>query len=236
MVPTPPMRLPLLAVLLLPALATAQPSDLPEAGAPADSAAAGPAVVDSTAAASLFDWRSAVAEVQSQRAAAPSTPEPPAAIPLLQNALATASEPTLHVFGTTGLRVTLPAGWGGPSSAAEGELPGYALYSFRETTPGHPLEGAVLRVERVVGLNPLLRERFDRGLTSYGYHGAVPTGPASVPIRGFGLEVEGPGTRGAVVFVGDRQAAWAVSVQAPGAVWAARRDAVLAVLTGGDLP
>jgi hypothetical protein len=139
------------------------------------------------------------------------------------------------VFGT-GLRVTLPPGWDGQAAATEAALPGDALYTFQNVTPGHPLQGADLRLERVAGLNELLRGRWSRGLTTYGYHGTTADGPATTPLPGFGVEMAGAGQAGAVVFTQRGASMWAVQVDAPTSLSRARRAEVLALLPGGALP
>ena len=146
-----------------------------------------------------------------------------------------APQPTVHAFGATGLRVTLPAGWNGPTEALDAD-PAYAAYAFRNALPGNSLSGAVLRVERVLGLNQLLRERWQRGQTSYGYHGTRPVGPIVSPLPGLGLEVAGAGTGGVVVFLQRGPASWAVQIEVPEAVWATRRAEVLAVLADVTIP
>ncbi len=147
-----------------------------------------------------------------------------------------AATPVLHVFGPTSLRVTLPAGWEGPTAAMEVQLPGYALYTFINDTPGHPLRGATLRIERVLGLNEFDRNRWMHGQTTYGYHGTRPIGPITAPRPGFGVEVEGRGTGGAVVFTQAAGAVWSLQIEAPTALWGRQRAALLAVFTGVTLP
>lgn len=155
-------------------------------------------------------------------------------ITLLQNTLERSVQPVRYAF-RSGLRITLPPGWDGPESAVE-PADGAVLYTFQNTTPGHPLAGVTVRLERVQGLNALLRERWMRGQTSHGYHGTQPVGPAAAPMPGFAVEVTGPGQSGAVVFSQRDSGMWAVQVVAPAALWASRRDAVLALLTGITLP
>ena len=215
------MRLLVLLAALTPAVALAQ------SPAPPDSTEA--ASTDTTATASARPLFSFAALSDSVRARQPAEPEPkpePTAAPLT---------PTLHVVGTAGVTMLLPAGWDGPVSAVETEDPGYALYSARNDAPDHLLAGAVLRVERITGLNPLLRERFTRGQTSYGYHGTTPVGPAAVP-DGLGIEVAGPGTGGAVAFITRGPILWAVSVQAPATTWTAHRAEVMGLLLSPRLP
>lgn len=215
------MRLLVLLAALAPAVALAQ------SPAPPDSTEA--ASTDTTATASARPLFSFAALSDSVRARQPAEPEPkpePTAAPLT---------PTLHVVGTAGVTMLLPAGWDGPVSAVETEDPGYALYSARNDAPDHLLAGAVLRVERITGLNPLLRERFTRGQTSYGYHGTTPVGPAAVP-DGLGIEVAGPGTGGAVAFITRGPILWAVSVQAPATTWTAHRAEVMGLLLSPRLP
>jgi hypothetical protein len=150
------------------------------------------------------------------------------------------ARPALHAFGRTGLRVTLPAGWDGPTAQDEGRLPAYALYTFTSAAPG-PLAGATLRVEQVTGLNPLDEQRWRVGQTATGYHGTRPVGPAAVPLGALvAFETAGTGTGGgtggAVAFFQRGRTFWAVSVQAPAALWRARRDDVLALMAGVAVP
>lgn len=165
------------------------------------------------------------ARAQASGAVATSSPEP---------RQSDEAAPAVYAFPATDLRVTLPAGWAGAHAAADAEQ--YAFYTFTNENAAHPLAGTVLRIERVQGLNQLLRERWQRGQTSYGYHGARPTGPLAAPLPGTALELRGAGTAGAVVFFQRGVASWAVQIEAPAAVWAASRDEVLAVLTGVAVP
>ena len=215
----------LLALAALPSAAQPGRPAPPEAAAPADSAAA-PAPSDSTAAPRLTGLLRRVAADAADREATPS--------PLIQNALVQASRAASHVFGS-GLKVTLPPGWDGPVTAVDHGPPG-ERYAFRNATPGHPLAGAVLRVERVGGLDPLQRERWVRGQTTYGYNGTAPMGPTLAPLAGLALEVEGGGQGGAVVFTQRRGEMWTAQVVAPAATWRARRGEVLAALAGVSLP
>ena len=216
------MRSFVLALLLSPAaLAQTAPGDVAAdttATSFASSVFAFDAIADSVAAVRA----ERAARERERRAAEAARPAPP-------------SQPTVEVFGTSGASALLPVGWEGPVTIAEVDLPGYALYSARNTALESPLHGAVLRVERVTGLNALYRERFAKGQTTYGYHGASPIGPAPVP-EGLGLELSGPGTGGAVSFVQRGATLWAVSVEAPALTWAERRSEVLAVLAGVRLP
>ena len=144
-------------------------------------------------------------------------------------------QPTVEVLGTSGASALLPGGWEGPVTISEVDLPAYALYTARNDAMDSPLHGAILRVERVTGLNALYRERFSKGQTTYGYHGSSPVGPAAAP-EGLGLELNGPGTGGAVAFVQRGATMWTVAVEAPLETWAAHRADVLAVLAGVRLP
>ena len=216
----------LLALLLLAAApAFGQPPPPPAASA-ADSTQADSVRTDSTAGPRLTGLiRRVAAEARDQRQAQSR---------LAQAALEQASRPTRHVFGS-GLTVTLPPGWDGPATALD-EGPARERYTFQNAASGHPLEGAVLRAERVGGLNPLQREQWTRGLTTYGYNGTRPVGPAAAPIAGLALEVEGGGQGGVVVFAQHRGETWTVQVVAPAGVWHQRRADVLAVLGGVALP
>ena len=130
--------------------------------------------------------------------------------------------------------MTLPPGWDGDVAADEAHLPAYALYTFENAAPG--LEGAVLRVEQVVGLDPLERERWRTGAVRYGYHGLRPVGPAALPVAGLSVEAAGAGRAGAVAFVQRGTTYWALHVSAPTAVWASHRPGLLAALAGVVLP
>ena len=164
---------------------------------------------------------------------APAPSAPVAAAPAVDTP---AARPVLHAFGRTGLRVTLPAGWDGPTAQDEGRLPAYARYTFTSAAPG-PLAGATLRVEQVTGLNPLDEQRWRVGQTATGYHGTRPVGPAAVPLGALvAFETAGTGTGGAVAFLQRGRTVWAVSVQAPAALWRARRDDVLALMAGVAVP
>ncbi len=153
---------------------------------------------------------------------------------LIQTALEQASRPTQHVFAS-GLRVDLPSGWDGPATALD-EGPARERYTFQNAAVGHPLEGAILRAERAGGLNPLQREQWVRGQTSYGYNGTRPVGPAAAPMAGLALEVEGGGQGGVVVFAQHRGEMWTFQVVAPAGLWYQRRADLLAVLGGVALP
>lgn len=141
--------------------------------------------------------------------------------------------PTLHVFGTSGVSFLAPADWTTQTTAIERD--GYSRFTATNATDGHPLDGATVTVERIVGLNPLLRERFLRGQTPFGTHGAEAIGPIAVP-EGVGLEVAGPDACGAAVYVARGAVLWAISVQAPASTWNARRPNVMALLTNLRLP
>lgn len=140
-------------------------------------------------------------------------------------------QPTAFRSPGTGLHVVLPVGWDGPAAVDESRLPGYALYTF--TTADGDL---ALRVERVVGLSPLDRQRWRLGQTPYGYHGLRPTGPATTAIAGTAFDLAGAGVGGLVVFAQSGETFWTVHVQAPASVWAAHRAQALAVLGGIRLP
>lgn len=130
---------------------------------------------------------------------------------------------------TSGLVVTLPEDWSGTETVDEGELPALASYRFENRNPESPLRGAVLHVERVTGLNPMMRERWAQGRVSYGYHGARPVAAlASVPLPGaVGFRAEREGRLGAVLFVARGPVFWAVQVEAPEDVFAAHEVALL---------
>ena len=153
-------------------------------------------------------------------------------------AQATAAPPaaeTTFVFGETGLAVELPAGWDGPSRSDESGLPAHAVYTFANTASG-PLAGATLRVERVVGLNPVEQQLWSQGRSSRGYGDARPVGPASTPLPGLGIEVASGDRGGAIVFFQRGGAFWVAKVEAPASTWAARRAEVAALLASVRVP
>ena len=160
--------------------------------------------------------------------AAPAAAQAPAAPP----------EVSAFAFGATGLRVTLPAAWEG--GADESRLPARAVYTFTNAAAG-PLAGAVLHVERAVGLNPVEQELWKRGRSTAGYGDARPVGPATAPLPGTALEIAGAGrggpqTGGVIVFLQRGPAFWVVKAEAPAATWAARPADVLALMAGVDVP
>lgn len=147
------------------------------------------------------------------------------------------ARPVVHVFGGSGLRVTLPAGWDGPVLSDETRLPGYALYTFENRQPGLATTNASVYVERVVGLNPLDEQRWRFGQVRYGYHGTRPVARLAVPLPALASYlVEGDGKGGAVAFLQRGRTFWTVSVFAPPALWATRRSDILALMTAVDLP
>lgn len=158
-----------------------------------------------------------------------------ALVPVAAQAQATppAPEAAVFVYGETGLRVTLPAGWEG--AADEGRLPAHAVYTFANAAPG-PLQGATLRVERVVGLNPVEQQLWGQGRSLRGYGDARPVGPASAPLPGLALEVASEGRGGVIVFFRRGMAFWVAKAEAPAATWAARPDAVAALLAAVEVP
>ena len=137
---------------------------------------------------------------------------------------------TAHAFGETGLRVALPAGWAGPSVADESRG-ARAAYTFTNEAAG-PLAGAVLYVERALGLNPVEQELWRQGRWASAYGTALPVGPGAAPLPGTAFEIGGAGRGGVVVFVQRGPAFWAVRAEAPAAVWAARPEAVTALVAG----
>lgn len=145
--------------------------------------------------------------------------------------------PSRHAFGRSGLVLALPPGWTSAPIADESRLPQLARYTVRQADPAQPLYGTVLVVERVVGLNPLDRERWRFGQSRHGYHGTRPVGPTGVPLPGStGIETAGTGTAGATAFLQRGPAFWAVAVVAPAAVWQRHRGSVLALMTGVAVP
>ncbi|WP_412063421.1 hypothetical protein [Rubrivirga sp. IMCC45206] len=157
--------------------------------------------------------------------------------PRLGLALRAATQPTVETIRELGVTVTLPPGWRGPAVPSAQNSGRYAVFTLRNAAPRHPLAGAVVRVERVVGFEGVERERWLRGQTPYRYHGSAgPVGPIAVPGHPFGVEVAGGGVRGAVVFVRTHGAIWAIGVEAPEALWARQQAALLALVNGVRLP
>ena len=147
---------------------------------------------------------------------------------------ATAPEAVVFTSEKTGLRVQLPAGWVGSQAVDELELPGRATYRWESTASTMP--GAVVVVERAVGLNPLFAERWRRGQVAFGYNGLHPTGQLTEDEMllgpGAGLEIAAGERVGRVYFVQRGQVFWAVHVSAPVPVIAAQ-PTLLAGLTRG---
>ena len=138
-----------------------------------------------------------------------------------------------YAFGETGLRVTLPADWTGRGVADESHG-ARASYTFANGAAG-PLAGAVLYVERAVGLNPVERELWRRGQWASAYGATRPVARAAAPLDGLAFEVAGGGRGGVVVFVQRGPAFWAVRADAPTSTWAARPDAVAALVAGVEI-
>ncbi|HEX8299113.1 MAG TPA: hypothetical protein VF594_08125 [Rubricoccaceae bacterium] len=182
------------------------------------------------------DARAAAAPVEAQTSEATPAPAPaPVAAPAASPAVASETA-TVQVVGQAGLRVTLPPGWSGAGAVDESRLPAYALYTFANTARG-ALAGVTLRVERVVGLNPAEEQGWRSGQARVGYHGARPVGPIGAPVEALvAVETAGAGTGGATAFVQRGRTFWAVSVQAPAAMWAARREAIVALMASVSLP
>ena len=126
---------------------------------------------------------------------------------------------TVYESQHTGLRVILPLGWTGSEIVNEETLPARATYRW-EATEG-PLAGAVIVVERAVGLNPVLQERWTRGQVSAGYYGLRPTGAVAPEGRVFGtgaaIEIGAGDRAGRAYFTQRGQVFWAVHVAAPAA-------------------
>ena len=156
----------------------------------------------------------------------------PAAEPVAPGATAPPQpQGLLRVYGRTGLRVSLPAGWR-QAAADETRLPGYALYAF-----DGPVRGTVLRVEQVVGLNPLEEQQWRAGQSHYGYHGMRPVGPAEVPLRALAaFETAGTDTGGATAFVQSGRTFWTVSVEAPTPIWSTRKADVIRAMAAISIP
>lgn len=142
----------------------------------------------------------------------------------------------------SGLAVSLPSGWAGPEAVDESGLPGLASYRFENRSDSSALRGAVLHVERLTGLNPVMRERWQQGRVPYGYHGARPVAAvAAVPLPGaVGFRTEREGQEGEVYFLARGPVHWAIQIEAPEAVFAAHastlRDLVRSLRLGDGPP
>ena len=128
----------------------------------------------------------------------------------------------------SGLVVTLPEGWSGPAEVDEDGLPGLASYRFENANDASALHGAVLHVERLTGLNPVMRERWQQGRVPYGYHGARPvaTLPAPPLPGAVGFRTAREGRTGHVYFLARGPVHWAIQVEAPAAVFDAHEAAL----------
>ena len=142
--------------------------------------------------------------------------------------------PIAYASPATGLRVVLPAGWAGVGTADEEALPSRATYRW-EATSG-PLAGAVLVIERAMGLNPLLQERWTRGQVAAGYYGLRPSGPLPPDARQMGpgaaFQIGAAGRSGRAYFAQRGASYWAVHVAAPARVLAARTGLLDEVVGG----
>ena len=140
----------------------------------------------------------------------------------------------MYLSPTTELLVRLPEGWIGTQAVDETLLPGRATYRWEATAA--PLAGTVVAVERVVGLNPLMQERWRRGQAASGYYGLRPTGALTdeklVFGPGVGLEIAAGETLGRVYFVQRGEVFWSVHVSAPAGVVAALPPLLDALASG----
>ncbi len=128
----------------------------------------------------------------------------------------------------SGLTVTLPEDWSGPETVDESEMPRTASYRYENTNAASALHGAVVHVERITGLNPMMQARWQQGRVPFGYHGARPV--AALPreqvpfVRAAGVRTERDGRTGAVYFVTVGTTYWAVQVEVPDATAEADPD------------
>ncbi len=142
-----------------------------------------------------------------------------AATPALAQGAPEASGAYVYFSEATELRVQLPAGWEGTQAVDETALPGRATYRWKATSA--PLADAVVIVERVVGLNPLMQERWRRGQAASGYNGLRPTGAVPEDGLAFGpgaaFEIASGERLGRVFFVQRGEVFWSVHISAPAA-------------------
>src|SRR5690606_39617964 len=92
----------------------------------------------------------------------------------------------------SGLTVTLPEDWSGPETVDESEMPRTASYRYENTNAASALHGAVVHVERITGLNPMMQARWQQGRVPSGYPGARPV--AALPRQHVPF-VRAPGVR-----------------------------------------
>jgi hypothetical protein len=153
---------------------------------------------------------------------------------LLLAALLVAAPAFAQQTYASGLSVTLPEGWEGPTEVDESGLPGRASYRFENRSETSPLIGTVLHVERVTGLNPVMRERWIQGRVPYGYHGARPIAPlSSSPWPGaVGFRTEREDFLGDVYFLVQGSVYWAVQIEAPATVFLANEETLRSLLRG----
>jgi hypothetical protein len=147
---------------------------------------------------------------------------------LLGFLLAVPSLAQTHTFAS-GLALTLPEDWTGAEAVDESQLPGSASYRFENANAESLLRGAVLHIERLTGLNPMMQERFSQGRVPFGYHGARPVAAlGSVPYTGaVGFQTEQPGRTGVVYFLTQGSVYWTVQIEAPESGFAAQQAALL---------
>ena len=140
------------------------------------------------------------------------------------------------VFERGGFAVDLPEGWTARVDADEERLPGAASYTITNSSREGALAGAVLRIERRVGLNPLVRQRWMLGRVPVGYHGAQPV--EALRETPFGDAVGFVCARGArreptgfVFFLRHGEAYYAVQVETAPDDFAGAREALYGLAT-----
>ena len=187
--------------------------------------------------AAIFGFTPAAAQMAPAQATVAPRAEPLEATPGLDGPVVVEAAPLPFVYDSrrTGLRVVFPAGWDGPVEIDETRLPGYASYRFTHAA-GSALDGVTVIVERIVGLNPIERERWRRGQTAYGYHGLRPTAAVDAERLPFGPATafeatEGP-THALMVFTQRGEVFWTVHAAAPARTFTAHRGAITDALRG----
>lgn len=150
-------------------------------------------------------------------------------LPLTVLLLLTASASAQPQAYRSGLVVTLPENWDGPATVDESGLPGRASYRFEDQSDSSATRGAVLTIERLTGLNPVMRERWQQGRVPYGYHGARPVAvlPSAPLPDAVGFRTERDGMVGDVYFLVRGPVYWAIQVEAPEATFGTYEPALL---------
>lgn len=150
-----------------------------------------------------------------------------AALIAAADSMRTVPQPVVRTFQRSGFKVTLDPEWRGREFIDETRAPSYSVYSFTESQPGEPMDGARLRVERVTNLNPVEQERWRLGQGNYGYFDTQPVALYDVDIpNSRAIEVAGRGIHGVLVFFRRGQTFYTLLATGTDAAWAADKREV----------